>query len=71
MLIKVGKMTDVYIKVNCFMVRGVVGETEAVNPFPLNHKFKLITCLVTSIINLIARWALYLVHQNTDQVNVK
>lgn len=66
MLIKVGKVTNVYIKVNGFMIRRFVGEAKAVDTFPLSYKFKFITYLITSIVNLITGRALYLINQKKE-----
>jgi hypothetical protein len=47
-------MTNVYIKVHSFMVRGLISEAETVDTSLLDYKFELIASLVTRIMELIA-----------------
>lgn len=61
MLIIECEMGFMHIKIDGFMIRGLVSEAETVDPFLLSHKLKLLTRLVMKITNLVTRRSLYLV----------
>ena len=61
MLFVVCKMPNLYIKVNGFMIRRFVVETETVNPFVMDNKLVFFTYLVTEIVNLISGRSLNLI----------
>jgi hypothetical protein len=60
MLVKVRKVTNMHVKVYSFMIRGLIGEAEAVDTPLLNYEFELITNLGTRIMDLIATRVLHL-----------
>lgn len=60
MLLKVREVTNMYIKINSFVIRRFVSEAEFMNPCFVSHKVKLVAGLVTKILNLITRRSLYL-----------
>jgi len=60
MLLKVREVTNMYIKIDSFMIRRLVGEAELMDPWFVSHKVKFVTGLVPKILNLLTRRSLYL-----------
>ena len=60
MLLKVREVTNMYIKIDSFMIRRLVGEAEFMDPGFVSHKIELLTGLVPKILYLLARRSLYL-----------
>lgn len=69
MLLIVCKVTNMYIKVNGFMIRRLISEAEAIKTSLLNHKLQLLASLVAYVINLFARRTLYLIISKLSEVN--
>jgi hypothetical protein len=72
MLIRECEVTNMYIKVNGFMVGRPVSETETINPFIWSHKMKFLACLITKIMNLLATRSLYLIiyYQHNSKITI-
>lgn len=63
-------MIDMYIKVYGFMIRRLVGKAEMIKTLLLTYKFKLLTYLVTEIMNLSSLRIFYLVQLTNHAVKL-
>lgn len=70
MLVEIGKMADVDIKINGFMVWWFVGETEAVEASFLHYKLKLVTYFIPWVVNLRTRWVFHLESHKMCNINI-
>ena len=60
MLIIVYEVTNIDVEIDGFMIGGLVGEAELVNPFLPDDKLILFAYLITKIMNLLTGRSLYL-----------
>jgi hypothetical protein len=72
MLIRECEVTNMYIKVNGFMVGRPVSETKTINPFIWSHKMKFLACPITKITNLLTTRSLYLIiyYQHNSKITI-